>query len=257
VPSSPSLRTPSHPGRSTGPGAPMRSSSPGAALRSSNPGAALRGSNPGAALRGSNPGAALRGSNPGARPRRASPDSIANSPAPAPKSKAPLLAGLAAFALLLAGGVIYGVKLSNERANRAAVRAAAIAVSDAAKAASAAREKDEAGTVFLSAVSDPLDSDVRASWKDGEKTATGPLSVEVPKNAKVHFEFKKAGYLAYVTEVLAEQNQQVTARLIAEPRAAAAEPPPRQPPSRKSRADKKNDLPASKDGLIDLDNALK
>ena len=99
---------------------------------------------------------------------------------------------------------------------------------------------------------------MRASWKDGEKTATGPLSVEVPKNAKVHFEFKKAGYLAYVTELLAEENQQVTAKLIAEPTAAAAaEPPPRQRPHRKSRPDKSEDLPASKDGVIDLDEALK
>ena len=81
--------------------------------------------------------------------------------------------------------------------------------------------KREAIPVFLSVVSEPPDADVVATWKDGEKRGAAPLSLEVPRNSKVHFEFRKAGYMDYAMDVLADQPQTVQAILKSEPK-----PPP-------------------------------
>jgi len=115
--------------------------------------------------------------------------------------------------------------------------------------------------VFLSVVTDPSDADVVASWKDGgEKKGTAPLSFEVPHNAKVHFAFSRAGYLGLEMDVIADQAQNVKGQLRQAPVAAVEASDKHAKPSGKPahRAEpKKADAPPSKDGLIDLDDALK
>ena len=250
APVSPGPRTPSIPGRSTKPAA--RSSSPG--LRNSNP--PLRPSSPG--LRNSNP--ALRNSNPNRSGPPRNPSSPPRQPAvaPAPKSSVPLVAGIVAALLVVGGAVVFVVRSSSQRSERAIAAAEVAATRTAARAERAATAKketdDENALIFLSVVSDPLDAEVQASWKNGDKAGTAPLAIEVPKNVKVHFEFKKAGFLPYTTEIIADQSQTVTARLSPEPTAVADKPRRR---TREPREEKKADLPATKDGLIDLNDALK
>ena len=94
-----------------------------------------------------------------------------------------------------------------------------------------------------------------ATWKDGgERRGKAPLSFDVPKNTKVHFEFSKAGYIGYAMDVIADQAQNVQAQLKPVP-AEAGEKKAR--PGTKDGSPKKNDAAPSKDGLIDLDDALK
>ena len=243
-------RTPSQPARATR-AVVARSSNPGVAGPRSNP--LARASSPGA--RASNPGRAL-----------SSPPRTPSLPPAAPsRSKLPYVAFAIGALILVGGGVGYGIKLGNDKAEQAVTKATAIAAREAAKEAAketaerAARPPDdEAAKVFLSVVSDPLDAEVQATWRGGEKTGTAPLSVEVPRNAKVHFDFKKPGYLPFVTEVIADQDQNVTAKLEAEPAAASASPAER-PQHRRHRkqAGEKDDVPATRDGVIDLSDALK
>ncbi len=256
--SDPGVRTPSQPDRSTRP-AGARNSSPGAragpqsdpGARASNPGA--RASNPGA--RASDPGRAL--SNP-TRTRSLSPTA---EPPRQPRSKLPLVAGVIGALILVGGGIGYGVKLGDDQAEQAVTRASAIAAKEAAKAAagSAASSEapDDSTPVFLSVVSDPLDAEVHAVWKGGEKSGSAPLAVEVPRNSKVHFDFRKPGYLPYVTEVIADQNQTVTAQLEAAPAAPTASDRPQHRRRKREAGNEKEELPANKDGVIDLSDALK
>ncbi len=113
--------------------------------------------------------------------------------------------------------------------------------------------------VFLSVVSEPLDADVTATWKDaGEKRGVTPLSLEVPRNAKVHFEFRKPGYLDYATDVIADQPQTVQAALkavaVATPAPVAAEIPDKKPRHERKKRER---APKSSDGVVDVLGDLK
>jgi hypothetical protein len=114
-----------------------------------------------------------------------------------------------------------------------------------------------AGPVFLSVVSEPLDADVVASWKDGgEKHGSAPLSLEVPKNVRVHFEFRKAGYADYAMDVIADQPQTVTASLKPLPRPAeVAAVSERKPEPEKKKSHRR--APKGPDGVVDVLDELK
>jgi hypothetical protein len=92
-------------------------------------------------------------------------------------------------------------------------------------------------TVFLAVVSDPQGAAAEATWDEGKKTGITPFEVEVPKNTKVRFEFRKQGYVPApsVLDLVAETSQLVEGKLVVEqrprPAAAPAPPPrPRKPP---------------------------
>jgi len=179
---------------------------------------------------------------------------------PAPqKSRAPLFVGIAA-AVVVAGGAGAFVFLRDGRRP---------VVAGGQKQGEPQR-RDEA-PVFLSVVSEPLDADVVATWRDGadgaEKRGSAPLSLEVPRNARVHFEFRKSGYLDYAMDVIADQPQTVQAVLKPEVKsppvatsstAGAAEVSDHRParPERR-RAAKKDKKPRSKDGVVDVLDDLK
>jgi serine/threonine protein kinase len=249
--SNPGLRTPSQPGRSTRP-VTGRGSSPGARPGPrSNPGA----SSPGA--RKSLPGARPAGEGSSTPPRSRS---LPPTPPPAAGSKLPILAGVIGALILVGGGIGYGVKLGNDKAEQAVVKANAIAAREARAQTAARRDaaEEDSSPIFLSVVSDPLEAEVQASWKGGETSGSAPLSVEVPRNAKVHFEIHKAGFLPFVTEVLADQNQAVNAKLEASPEASEATADrPQHSRHRRDGARQKEEVPATKDGVIDLSDALK
>ena len=133
--------------------------------------------------------------------------------------------------------------------------------------APAARAQVEApnppAPVFLSVISEPLDADVVATWKQGEKRGSTPLSMEVPANVKVHFEFRKAGYADYGTDVIADQPQTVTAALkpvpVATSTPVAAEPSEKAERKTATRHErkKKERTPKSSDGVVDVLDDLK
>src|SRR5207248_1199961 len=226
--SNPGSRTP---GRATGPIPRNRISDPNA--RGSRPG--VRTSNPNAP--GSQPG--VRGSRP-----------PGYSTQPPRSSKAGLFVGLGVAVVLVIAGVAFVlVRNAQQSDDRSQVRLAKLAA-DKAKP----QEEDQT-PVFLSIVADPVDAEVAATWKDGgEKKGQAPLSFEVPKNAKVHFEFTKPGFVGYSMDIIADQAQNVKAALKAAPVPENAEEKAR--PTRKQK-EKKEELPSSKDGVIDLDDALK
>ena len=237
------MRTPSQPGRATGPGAGGPSSRP----RTSQPG--VKASNP--KLAGgprSNPNTGAHAMAGRSRPPTMPPE---------PKSNTGMLVGIIAAVVLVAGGVVaYVVKSANDKAEQVAQKAAR----ETKAAARAEAQKADDSAVFLSIVSEPLEADVTATWKDGEKKGTAPMAFEVPHNAKVHFEFSKDGYVGYAMDVIADQAQNVRATLKPQPQAAAGDPGEKK--AHKGRrddkpaAEKKESVP-SKDGLIDLDDALK
>ncbi|MGZ6142508.1 MAG: serine/threonine protein kinase [Myxococcales bacterium] len=244
-PSSPGHRTP---GRPTVPG----QGGPPPKNRISNPKLQARVSNPN--VRASNPNALAGRSRPGTRPPGQT------HPPEAPPSRTGLFVGIGAGALLLIGGIAFmQVRSANARveiaAKEAAARAAKIAAAQAA-AAKAASDED-ASPIFLSVISDPLEADVTATWKEGgEKKGRAPLSFEVPRNSKVHFEFSKAGYIGYSMDVIADQAQNVQASLKPAPVAVeSGEKKARH--AKKEGGEKKAQAAPSKDGLIDLDDALK
>ena len=76
--------------------------------------------------------------------------------------------------------------------------------------------------VTLFVWSEPNGADVLASWNGGKKEGLTAFNFEVPKNTKVHFEFRKAGFLPnpYVNDVFADASQTVQARLFPEPKEA-------------------------------------
>jgi serine/threonine protein kinase len=180
-------------------------------------------------------------------------------PAPPPPAAAParsatpfLVAGIAvAVAVLGAGG--YLVYDSSRRAAAAAQKAADLAAQKAKEQAELevrlAKQKaqESAATVFLSVVSDPLGAEVQAAWKDGNKSGTAPFTLEVPKNSKVHLEFRKSGFLPYTTEIVADVPQAVSGKLTAEPKVVAASPVAL-PKKRKAQAPKPDE-----DGTIHVD----
>jgi hypothetical protein len=171
---------------------------------------------------------------------------------PPQRSRVALFVGIAA-AVVVAGGAGAFVFLRDGRTPAvAATRPQAEAV------------KHDETPVFLSIVSEPLDADVVATWRDGgEKRGAAPLSLEVPRNAKVHFEFRKTGYVDYAMDVIADQPQTVQAILKAEPKSTPApvvvEASDRKP-ERKSRPEKrrtKKERSPKPDGVVDVLDDLK
>jgi len=115
-----------------------------------------------------------------------------------------------------------------------------------------------AGPVFLSVVSEPLDADVVASWKDGgEKRGSAPFSLEVPKNARVHFEFRKAGYADYAMDVIADQPQTVTASLKPLPKPAEVAAASERKPEPEKKKSSHRRAPKAPDGVVDVLDELK
>ena len=172
---------------------------------------------------------------------------------PAPqRSQKGLFIGIAAAAVVIAGGAGAFVYLRDgEKRPVAAPR----------PPVEAAAKVEEPAPVFLSVVSEPLDADVVATWKDGgEKRGAAPLSLEVPRNAKVHFEFHKAGYIDYAMDVIAIQPQTVQATLKPAPKpapaAVAVEATDRESRPEK-RKPKKHRAPKTKDGVVDILDDLK
>jgi eukaryotic-like serine/threonine-protein kinase len=220
-PSFPGARTP---GRATGPGAKNRISNPNA-----RPGATRPTPRPAS-------GAMARTSQP---PTRLTP-----APQHQP-GRAGLYAGIGVLAAVAAGvGAFVVLRRSEAPPAPAPVRALA----DISR-------QDET-PVFLSVVSEPLDAEVVATWKDGEKRGAAPLSLEVPRNAKVHFEFRKSGFVDYAMDVIADQPQTVQAVLKAVPRppVAAERSEQRQQPERKHKRDRTPKVP---DGVVDVLGDLK
>jgi serine/threonine protein kinase len=154
---------------------------------------------------------------------------------PAQRARIPLIAAIAAALLLLLGGIGYLVVDSRRQAAQLAEtmrREADRARLDAEKQAAAARAKEAARppdvvqNVTLFVWSDPDGADVLATWNGGQKHGVSNFNFEVPKNTKVHFEFRKNGYLPspYMSDVFADMSQTVQARLIAAPKVEAASP---------------------------------
>ena len=73
--------------------------------------------------------------------------------------------------------------------------------------------------MIIKVVAELIDVKVEANWKDkGEdrtQSAETPWQLEVPKNVKVRFTFKKDGYENNVQDVIADAGQTVSAKLVA------------------------------------------
>ena len=173
---------------------------------------------------------------------------IAMAPPHAPvQSNTGLIAGIAVAVLILIGGVVgFAMHQQGKRADAelaaAAERAASKAREEANRLAKEEQDKKEAAEkeraaaarapTKLMVISDPLGANAQADWKAGDgndnsKIGTTPFEFMVPMNSKVKFVFKKPGFLDYPTEIIANEPQSVTAKLVADPRAAA---PVRKPP---------------------------
>ena len=243
-PSNPGARTPSQPGRSTDPRAGTRRSSPGRSQPVSRP-------------RASAPG--RQRATPGRpQPRAEEPEDQPTLPASAlQKSRAPLIVGMVAAVVLL-GAVGYLVsKLLT--ATQEAKQAADEVVKTRKTQVEQRPPQPEAEPVYVVVVSDPLEARVKATWKGGDSDGTAPLSIEAPRNARVHLEITKPGYLPYQGDLVADVAQTFTAKMTALSVASPTPPVQREPervvrkapPTKK----KKTDLP--NDGLIDIGDALK
>jgi hypothetical protein len=162
------------------------------------------------------------------------------------RSHVPLIAGVVVVLTLALAGIGYMVWDSRrqfgetmrheaERTQRETERQAA-----AGRAAESARPPEIAQNVTLFVWSDPGGADVEASWNGGKKQGVAPFNFDVPKNTKVHVEFRKAGYLPnpQVSDVFADASLTVQAKLVAEPKVLAATPVPT---PRKPKKDKKVD----------------
>ena len=79
----------------------------------------------------------------------------------------------------------------------------------------------------------------------------------MPPKAKVHLEFSKAGFTNYSMDVIADRAQSVRAVLSPTPVAAETHPGKQQRHGKKNGSGKRTEAPASKDGVIDIDDALK
>ena len=79
----------------------------------------------------------------------------------------------------------------------------------------------------------------------------------MPRNTKVHFEFTKNGFTGYSMDVISDQAQTVHA--VLKPASVAAENSveKKQRHGKKGADEKKAEAPPSKDGVIDIDDALK
>jgi hypothetical protein len=222
--------------------------------RVTNPPAKSRISNPNArpGMRTSNPSArASQAGRPSTRPGPSRPGTGTMPPQP---SHTGLYVGIAVAALLVVGAVAFIlVRSANQRT--AMVADALSKVPRSPVTPKQPPSDEDTSPVFLSVISEPQEAEVSATWKDGgQQKGKAPLSFEVPKNTKVHFEFSKAGYIGYSMDVIADQAQNVHAQLRPAPVAAAD--PAEKKSTKKTRKEKPDKAP-SKDGLIDLDDALK
>jgi hypothetical protein len=171
-------------------------------------------------------------------------------PPPRQQGRAALFVGIAAIGLaaLAVGAFVFlrGGPPAPAPAHRPQVEGAVV--------------KPQETPVFLSVVSEPLDADVVATWKDGgEKRGAAPFSLEVPRSARVHFEFRKSGYLDYSMDVIADQPQTVQAALKPAPSVRPA-PIAIEVSEKKPRGDKKpkkERAPQSSDGVVDVLGDLK
>jgi serine/threonine protein kinase len=246
-------RTPSNPGGPRTPSQPGRSTDPRAAARRSSP--------PSVRPR---PSAPRR--TPPARsiPRVPQAEEQPTLPATGADRSRSLLLAAVAIVLAVLGLAGYLVQKSLAAAQEAkfaadeAMKARSIAAAPAAAAHGEPQPQDE--PVFVVVVSDPLEAQVTATWSDGQKQGTTPLSIEAPKNAKVHLEISKSGYLPYRGDLVADAAQTFTAKMTA---VAVASPVPVQrapeqvgkKPVATKKKQRKHDVPA--DGLIDIEDALK
>ena len=115
--------------------------------------------------------------------------------------------------------------------------------------------------MFVVIVSNPLEARVRATWGGSEKEGTAPLSFGAPRNAKIHLEIAKPGYLPYSDDLVADSDKTYSARLtavaVSTPVTPPAEREDRSPKKEKPPAKKKAERPAKDDGLIDIEDELK
>jgi hypothetical protein len=167
------------------------------------------------------------------------------------------MVGIAGAVLLLLGAGGYVVSKSLTAAQEA-TRAADEVVKTRKTAVQPVAPQPEPEPVYVVVVSDPVQARVQASWRGGEKDGTAPLSIEAPRNAKVHLEITKPGYLPYQGDLVADVAQTFSAKLTALAIASPTPPPQREPERAARKAPpkkKKSDLP--NDGLIDIGDALK
>ena len=173
-----------------------------------------------------------------------------------PGTRVPLVARIGIVMLIVLGAAVYMVQKSLATAEAAKLEAgAALKARTTASPTPAAQQP-----VFVVVVSDPLEATVKATWSGGGKVGTAPLSLETPRNAKLHLEISKPGYLPYQTELLADAAQTFTARLTAVAVASTASAPQNVQTVVKNTASpkkkkKRPDLP--NDGLFDIEDALK
>ena len=141
-----------------------------------------------------------------------------------------------------------------EQKTREDARAARVAAM-----ALAAKQEEEA-PVALSLQADPEGTAVVVTWPQGEKRGAAPLSVEVPRNARVRFELSKPGYSNSTMDMLADQPQTVRVALekqppaVAEAPATASDDKPKHASRHKPGPARPGEPKAPKDGLIDMDD---
>jgi len=199
----------------------------------------------------SSPNARAAPSRPQARPpvmARASQPPTQLTPVPQKGSTA-LFVGIGAIAIAAVAVIVFVVVRGPEHP----------APAQPAPRAQVEPQKPQQTPVFLSVVSEPLEAEVVITWKDGERRGSTPLSLEVPRDAKVHFEFRKSGYVDYGTDVIADQPQTVQAALktvpVAKPPQVVVETSEKKPSKHERR--KKERAPKSSDGVVDVLDDLK
>jgi serine/threonine protein kinase len=152
-----------------------------------------------------------------------------------------LVAAIAVAVLVVLGGAIGFAMHQQQKAHDAEIAAARqreeqqreaaererLAREAREKAQREAEEKAKAAKAptKVMVVSDPLGASVQATWKgeggvDNAMSGTTPFELVVPKDSKVHLEFKRAAFLDYATEVIADEAKSVPGKLTADPRAA-------------------------------------
>ncbi|MBS2023415.1 MAG: protein kinase [Deltaproteobacteria bacterium] len=184
---------------------------------------------------------------------------VALAPPPEPPKKTGLIVGIVGGVILLA--VIVGVVMmlqaqerqrheSERLAHEAAERATKLAREQAEEERKKELAEEAAKPVVIKAVSEQIDTKVEVKWTDNgaEKVQTGdtPWQVELPRNARVRFTFKKAGFQDNVQDIIADTSQTVTAKLVAEVKA-----PPKD--DKKKEIKKKRELKPGEDEPIDVD----
>jgi len=205
--------------------------------------------------RPSNP--SVRASNPGTRPKP-------RTSQPPTQMHVPARRGTGLIATLIGGGVAAAAVVTLMLAQNAGERAEQKTREDARAArvaamALAAKQEEEA-PVALSLQADPEGTAVVVTWPQGEKRGAAPLSVEVPRNARVRFELSKPGYSNSTMDVIADQPQTVRATLekqapaVAEATATASDDKPKHASRHKPGPARPGEPKAPKDGLIDMDD---